>query len=319
MRSLLPLAGAWCVLVACRFDPSGIAGTPGDDAPDAALDPDAPAGDPDAAPTTDAGADAGADAMPDLDEDDDTILDAVDNCVSIPNLDQHDEDGDGDGDVCDNCPHLGNASQANADGDGVGDACDPRPGEADGIALFEPFTGTTLPAGWTVVGGNWTVSDDELHQQTTGNNQILRYTGGPWTEIHVHTTIELDDVPIGGIRSASLLTFYTAGAMFGTGYLCSVFDDTGDGNPGAQIATRYQDDGNITGGDIDGIAEQLGNGVSFRLTGRADGATPTCEVTTAATVLSSYGDTTHTSGSIALRTSGLAASYRYVVVITPVD
>ena len=51
----------------------------------------------------------------------------------------------------------------------------------------------------------------------------------------------------------------------------------------------------------------------------SDGVTPTCEVTTAATVLSSYGDTTHTSGGIALRTNGVGASYRYIVVIAPMN
>jgi hypothetical protein len=318
MRSLLPLAWA-CALVlsACRFDTGGLLNDQGDDQ-DAATNPDANGVDPDA-PSDDAGPiDAEVpDSMPDLDEDDDTILDAVDNCVSIPNLDQHDEDGDADGDVCDNCPHLGNADQTNGDGDGVGDACDPRPGSADVIALFHPFTGAALPAGWTVVSGAWTVSGDELHQSATANNQIVHYVGLTATEMHVHTTIDLDTVPATGVRSASLLTFYAPGTMFGTGYLCTVFDDMGNNNPASLFATRYLDDGNLSGGDLDGMAEQFSNGFSYGLTGRADGATPTCEVTTAATVLSSFGDTTHTSGSVALRTNGVAASYRYVVVITP--
>lgn len=318
MRSLLPLAWA-CALVlsACRFDTGGLLHDQGDD-PDAATIPDANRGDPDA-PAADAGPiDAEVpDSMPDLDQDDDTILDAIDNCVAIANFDQHDEDGDADGDVCDNCPHLANADQANADADGVGNECDPRPGSADVIALFHPFTGTTLPAGWTVVAGAWTVSGDELHQTVANNNQILHYVGLTATEMHVHTTIDLDAVPNSSVRSASLLTFYAPGTMFGTGYLCSVFDDLGDTDPGAQIVSRYLDSGSLTGGDVDGIAEQLATGFSFTLEGHADGATPACETTTAATVLSSFGDTTHTSGSLALRTNGVAASFRHVVVITP--
>jgi hypothetical protein len=326
MRSLLPLAWASAlVLSGCRFDTGGLLGDPGDDAPDAAA-PDG-SGAPDAVPPDAMTFDAVIpDSMVDDDTDDDTVADAVDNCVLIPNLDQHDEDGDGDGDVCDNCPHLANAGQddtteveAGIEADGVGDACDPRSGEPDVIALFHPFTGSALPAGWTVVAGTWAVSGDELHQTTTNNNQILHYVGLTATEMHVHTTVDLDNVPNSGVRSASLLTFYAPGTMFGTGYLCSLFDDMGDNNPGAQIATRYLNDGNIIGGDADSIAEQLGTGASFRLTGRADGVTPTCEVTTAATVLSSFGDITHQSGSVALRTNGVAATYRYVVVITPMN
>ena len=318
MRCLLPLAWAFALAMgACRFDTGGLLNDQGDDVPDAATDPDANGGDPDAAidaMTIDADP---VDSMPDLDADDDTILDAVDNCVLLPNLDQHDEDGDGDGDVCDNCPHLGNADQTNGDGDGVGDTCDPRPGSPDVIALFHPFTGDTIPAGWTTVSGTWAVSGDELHQTQTANNQILHYVGLTATQMHVTTTVVTDVVPGSGVRSASIITFYTPGTMFGTGYLCSVFDDMGNNNPAALIVSRYLDDGNITGADIDGMAEQMSNGFSFLLTGRADGVTPTCEVTTAATVLSSFGETTHTSGSVALRTNGVAASYRYVVVITP--
>src|SRR5688500_15071044 len=117
MRSLLPLAWAFAlVLSACRFDTGGLLNDQGDDV-DAATDPDANGGDPDAVPIDAALIDAELiDSMPDLDADYDTILDAVDNCVLLPNLDQHDEDADGDGDVCDNCPHLAN-DQTNGDGD----------------------------------------------------------------------------------------------------------------------------------------------------------------------------------------------------------
>jgi len=310
MRALLPLL---VTLGACNFDPGGLpAAGPAD-----AVGPDAEPADaatidatpPDAEPV---------DATPieDDDDDDDTVLDVVDNCVAIANLDQHDEDADGDGDVCDNCPHIANATQDNTDGDGVGNACDPRAGMADRIALFEPFTGAAVPAGWTAVGGTWSVSGDELHQTSTAGNLILYFAAGAWTQMHATTTIDLDSGPT-GVRSAGLLTFYAPGTMFGTGYLCSIVDDIGDNNPAAQLVTRYVNDGTLVGGDVDGMAEQLVNGFTFRSTGRADGVTPTCEVLTTANVLSSFGETTHTSGSLALRSNGVAASFRYAVVITP--
>lgn len=59
-----------------------------------------------------------------LDEDEDELCEADDNCPEIPNPDQVDTDGDGIGDVCDNCWDVPNPSQIDDDIDGIGDACD---------------------------------------------------------------------------------------------------------------------------------------------------------------------------------------------------
>jgi hypothetical protein len=97
------------------------------------------------------------DANNDLDGD--GVPNAIDNCPTVANPDQHDEDADGVGDACDNCPGVANAAQADADGDGVGNICDPHPFVAgDKIVLFESFA--TAPTGWTTKGA-WTFSDDD--------------------------------------------------------------------------------------------------------------------------------------------------------------
>jgi len=78
----------------------------------------------------------------DIDLDNDSIADALDNCIDAANTSQTDEDGDGRGDACDNCPLIANFDQADiGDGDQIGDACDPHPlGPADCLVLFDSFT-----------------------------------------------------------------------------------------------------------------------------------------------------------------------------------
>jgi hypothetical protein len=56
------------------------------------------------------------------DVDDDSVLDIVDNCPTVPNPDQDDGDGDSVGDLCDLCP--GHDDLSDGDGDAVPDGCD---------------------------------------------------------------------------------------------------------------------------------------------------------------------------------------------------
>ncbi len=87
---------------------------------------------------TNSDSDAQGDAC-DVDDDNDTVLDAVpDNCPIVANPAQSDTDGDGMGDACDNdddndgvldvvpdnCPLTANANQNDNDADAAGDACD---------------------------------------------------------------------------------------------------------------------------------------------------------------------------------------------------
>lgn len=140
---------AVCLLSGCGFSVSngGNAGQPIDAAPrpiDAPLDPD-------------------------LDEDDDGVLNAADNCPAIANPMQFNEDADAHGDECDPCPQLAAAGDdADGDADGVGDGCDPHPTVAgDKLAYWNGFheASTTPPAALTTIHGSaarWSISNDRL-------------------------------------------------------------------------------------------------------------------------------------------------------------
>jgi len=117
------------------------------------------------------------------DSDGDGIADDVDNCVSVPNPDQHDEDGDKVGDACDPCPQVANAT-TDTDGDGIADACDPHPTTAgDVLVAFEPFTGTgNLPVGWQSKGGgvptDWKRNNDALTIVADNATRIAIFDSG---------------------------------------------------------------------------------------------------------------------------------------------
>ncbi len=64
---------------------------------------------------------------PTPDSDNDTVPDAIDNCLNVYNPDQWDVDSDGIGDMCDNCKYAINPEQRDSDADGIGDECDPTP------------------------------------------------------------------------------------------------------------------------------------------------------------------------------------------------
>jgi thrombospondin type 3 repeat protein len=149
------------VLISCGFQPTLTSEPGGDDAPVA---------------------DVPVDHSTVVDTDGDGIVDAHDNCPTIPNQDQHDEDGDGVGDVCDPCPQVANAI-ADADLDGVPDACDPHPATAgDHLVAFMPFaTAGPLPAPWQAKAGpagDWTVSGDALRSAIGNTTDVIIYDTG---------------------------------------------------------------------------------------------------------------------------------------------
>ncbi len=234
MRALPPVllvaALGASALMACRFDGGGVGGGGGgDDQPVDGQVGDDGDGPIDGAPLDAMPIDAvPIDAVPidaaPLDTDNDTVIDLLDNCPTIANVEQYDEDADGRGDVCDNCPHVANPAQTTADGDLVGDACDPDPDDGgDVLAFFDGFNGSGLAAGWLVGAGaaTWTVSGGQLHQPaTTREQKILYWDNLSDAAVTVDAAITFAVIPPPApqdeTRSAGLLASYVPGEQGGT-------------------------------------------------------------------------------------------------------
>ena len=90
------------------------------------------------------------------DADGDGILDAVDNCPTVQNPNQHDEDGDGLGDACDLCPEAHEPTNVDTDLDDLGDGCDPSPTFDEYV--FETFH-PQLNLAWRTF-GTWAIGAD---------------------------------------------------------------------------------------------------------------------------------------------------------------
>jgi hypothetical protein len=325
----LPLLLCALTLGACKFNNGGVAA--GDDDSgviDSQVGDDAPPPPPDSTPGA---PDANAPPDADSDTDDDTIPNATDNCPTIANTDQHDEDGDGVGDVCDNCPHISNATQANTTepggvtGDTVGDACDPHPATADVIAFFDPFKGSgTPPAGWSTAGtGTWSEAGDKLGQTSTVGAAILYRTDVTASDLVWVSAIEVDDVPPspggGGAeyRAIGGLANYTAGANFGTGYLCEVLDDLNDAVSALLYLARHADNGNSSSSTFAALSGGIQAGQNYVMQEEATATNVTCTIVATPPVTTTKADTTFPTGSFALRTNKVGASFRYVIAFAP--
>jgi len=294
----LPLVMVWAAAAfagGCSFDP-------GEDVRDASTDPDG--------------------MPPDGDADGDGNPNRTDNCPTIANPDQHDEDGDGKGDVCDNCPHVANADQASADGDAVGDACDPDPNGPNHIAAFYGFQGSAVPAEWAPV-SLWNVGGDALRQPSLElGNRIIALTGRSWSDVVVDTSVYIvgvapDAPPQPDLRAVSVLLRYADGTIYGTGYLCGAFAAVSDSSDASQIGARFLNNGGVAGGDTDDLPVPLAPATTIRIRAGSTGEQHTCETITTRPVESTYDDDLHASGSVALRTVGISANFRYVAVIAP--
>ena len=165
------------------------------------------------------------DASVDPDLDDDGIANAADNCPLAANADQANEDGDPYGNVCDPCPPYTDGAQIDdGDQDGVSNGCDPHPGTpGDKITLFAGFTGSSLPAALTSIGG-WSVAGGKARISTPTNGvatltTTLPQTGGEKVSAqYTVTDLELSPLP----NAYAGLGVFTRRSGADDGIVCSI-------------------------------------------------------------------------------------------------
>ena len=259
---------------------------------------------------------------PNRDSDGDGVPDVADNCVNVPNADQHDHDGDGRGDVCDVCPHLPDAG-GDADGDGVGDACDPHPSTpGDRIAFFEGFYG---PVSWTAAIGDasaWTFDGMTAHQSNTdGVYQLVRPDDPPPSNVFVEARVRINGVAQSFTRkSTGLVLGYTDPTDY---FFCGIASSSTSATAAEIDAGQVFDNGggvpNFSFNHDTFDAAMTGDWMTLQATATqpANGDTSIdCLGVRGQTVgQTQYQTQTAVPGQIGLRTNSTDASFDYVFVV----
>lgn len=224
--------------------------------------------------------DAMVDGSPNVDTDGDGLTDDKDNCIFVPNPDQHDEDADFRGDVCDNCPSVANTDQANLleimvgqTADTVGDACDPRPNASgDSILYFDPFNRAALGADWTVINGTWSMGSDALTSVDLLSDQRVHDVAAVTiADYLVETKFTFTGIDTGNVNGG--LLFHMQG---NNGWLCAVFHDSTIAPPTSLLLWTIQNGAaNFQRSGVDLAAEAM-VGDSYRILGGSFGQNRYC-------------------------------------------
>ncbi len=126
------------------------------------------------------------------DVDGDSILDAMDNCPTVANMDQADQDTDGRGDVCDLCPTVSNPAPASCP---ITTTSIPIPTLRNPAATGHPATGTVV-----------TVSGVVTAVKTAGTNHaffLQEPTATVWGGVYVFVGPAVPTVAVGDTATAT--------------------------------------------------------------------------------------------------------------------
>ena len=297
-------------LSACSFAPGKGSGDAQDTPKDAPIVIDTSMID---TPMIDGAVDAMIDAAP-IDTDGDTVVDSMDNCPLIANLNQRNHDGDVHGDVCDKCPHLPSATDPDADNDGVGDDCDPRPVTAgDSIAFFEGFYDTNAIASWTINGGTWAVANGVLRQSGTSTTDVQLVA--PMTIARAAVTSSAHVNAFGNNSGGFTAPHVSVSTGVATGqwYWCSVVDDP---QAGDRIYATTDWNGATTNYPSASWPGTFAAGSDVRMTSALIGGNNVCTVVQGVTTASAMGAHGPTSGKVQVATRSADATFDYVFAVS---
>jgi thrombospondin type 3 repeat protein len=253
------------------------------------------------------------------DSDGDGVPDDIDNCVSVPNANQHDEDNDKVGDACDPCPQVANAT-ADADGDGIPDACDPHPTAAgDVLVAFEPFTGTgNLPMGWQLRGGgqpaDWKRGNDVMTIAADNATRIaIIDSGAPHHAIDIG--VDVTSVRVAGSELQFLTGLTDARADVHQFFGCGMrFDSQPAGRCRELFVYDAAANPQFTGLQTDGSEPPTAPG-SYRIVSVMNGQDESCVIPNGANQ-HRQADSENSRGNtfVGLRVNNVTASFRYVAI-----
>ena len=162
------------------------------------------------------------------DIDNDTVLNAFDNCADVSNLNQLDSDNDGEGDACDadddndgildeddNCPTVPNTNQEDGDNDGIGDVCDdetivPQFPCINGFANGYPCNGFDLMSEIPieVLGGDGAEGNDSWGWTDPETGKEYALIGTTTSAAFVDVTDASNPIYLGRLPTATVATLW---------------------------------------------------------------------------------------------------------------
>jgi hypothetical protein len=242
------------------------------------------------------------------DRDNDTVIDALDNCPDVVNPDQADEEADGVGDLCDPCPPF--EGNDDGDGDGVGGACDPNPDTpGDRMVSFAGFS-SPLPNTRALSGQFLAGAGEGLASANETTSAIASFASPSAKRIEIRA-------------AARLLTITATGQNLGAVNVVERFlpaDDRGIACQLSSLADGTQQQLRIF--DLDKVAvvntapHPLATGAEVELRLRRSGETYSCRSTSPLLEIAGSAMFAPASPRIGLRVRGASALFHWVMIIT---